>query len=96
MARIDNDELFDKLTQMAISELNESSNHVSISFILSDLARSDQVANYDRYLDKVQEIATIEEFSVEDKIEITSSLVLLERYDSPILLDLLKRIRDTD
>ena len=81
---------------MAINELNESSNHVSISFILSDLARSDQVVNYDLYLEKVQEIVKIEEFTLEDKIEITSSLVLLERYDSPILLDLLKRIRDTD
>ena len=50
--RLDCDEVYDKLTQLAVNSLSDGDN---ISHVLAPLAKADQVANFDLFLNKVLE-----------------------------------------
>ena len=92
--RLDCDEVYDKLTQLAVNSLSEFE---KVSFVLAPLARCDQAANFNFFLEKAIEAGRLENVTkLVEVIEIASALVLMEKYDSPVLTDMLKRIRDAD
>ena len=55
--RLDCDEVYDKLTQMAVNSLSDGD---PVSLVLAPLARANQLANFDLFLNKAVETGQFE------------------------------------
>ena len=89
--RLNCDEIYDKLTQMAVNYLDSPSDETVISHILTPLARANQHSNFDLLYEKAVETGILKKVKqLYDASEIVSGLVLMVRYDSPFLVKMLK------
>ena len=65
--------------------------------VLYDLARSQQKANFDLILNRISDAGGFEAITKSREIvKVVYSLVLLEYYDSPLLVELLERLYNMD
>ena len=98
--RVDSDEVFNALTQMMLDYLQPDavrSDPAFCSNALYDLARCHQNANFDLILNRVISVGGFETCDgPQSVVQVVSSLVLLEYYDSPLLLSLLDKLCEMD